>query len=93
MRTLLFGGLLAVSSEGLPYMVFFSVGMAAWMMLESSALWATRSLEVNRGVLRRIDVPRIVPLVSAVAPALLEFGDLPRPRDASRSSTTGSSTG
>lgn len=73
-RTLLFGGLLAVSSEGLPYMVFFSVGMAAWMMLESSALWATRSLEVNRGVLRRIDVPRLVPLVSAVAPALLEFG-------------------
>jgi lipopolysaccharide transport system permease protein len=74
MRTLLFGGLLAVSSAGLPYMVFFSVGMAAWMMLESSALWATRSLEVNRGVLKRIDVPRLVPLVSAVAPALLEFG-------------------
>ena len=55
-------------------MVFFSVGMAAWMMFESCALWATRSLEVNRGVLRRIDVPRIVPLVSAVAPGLLEFG-------------------
>jgi lipopolysaccharide transport system permease protein len=74
LRTLLFGGLLAVSSEGLPYLVFFAVGMAAWMMLESSALWATRSLEVNRGVLRRIDVPRLVPLVSAIAPALLEFG-------------------
>jgi lipopolysaccharide transport system permease protein len=74
LRTLLFGGLLAVSSEGLPYLVFFAVGMAAWMMLESSALWATRSLEVNRGVLRRIDVPRLVPLVSALAPALLEFG-------------------
>jgi lipopolysaccharide transport system permease protein len=74
MRTLLFGGLLAVSSEGLPYMVYFSVGMAAWMMFESSALWATRSLEVNRGVLRRIDVPRVVPLVSAIAPALLDLG-------------------
>ena len=74
MRTLLFGGLLAISSAGLPYMVFFSVGMAAWMMLESSALWATRSLEVNRAVLRRIHVPRLVPLVSAIAPALLEFG-------------------
>jgi lipopolysaccharide transport system permease protein len=74
MRTLLFGGLLTVSSEGVPYMIFFAVGMAAWMMFESSALWATRSLEVNRAVLRRIDVPRIVPLFSAIAPGLLEFG-------------------
>lgn len=74
MRALLFGGLLAVSSEGLPYLVFFGMGMAAWMLLESSALWATRSLEVNRAVLRRINVPRLVPLASAAAPAAVEFG-------------------
>jgi lipopolysaccharide transport system permease protein len=73
MRALLFGGLLTVSSEGLPYMVFFAIGMAAWTVLESTALWATRSLEVNRSVLRRIHVPRIVPLTSAIAPAIMEF--------------------
>jgi lipopolysaccharide transport system permease protein len=73
LRVLLFGGLLGVSSGGVPYFVFFAVGMAAWMVLESAAYWATRSLEINRSILRRIYVPRTAVLVSAVIPAGVDF--------------------
>lgn len=73
LRVLLFGGLLGVASGGVPYFVFFAVGMAAWMVLESAAYWATRSLEVNRSILRRIYVPRTAVLVSAVIPAGVDF--------------------
>src|SRR4051794_922738 len=73
LRGLLFGGVLTVSSAGKPYLVFLAVGMSCWMVFETTALWATRSLEVNRSVLRRFDVPLVVPLVAALAPAALEF--------------------
>ena len=58
LRVLLFGGLLGVSSGDRPYFIFFTIGMTAWMVFESAAYWATRSLEVNRSILRRIYVPR-----------------------------------
>lgn len=73
LRVLLFGGLLGVSSGEVPYFVFFAVGMAAWMVLESAAYWATRSLEINRSILRRIYVPRAAVLVAAVIPAGVDF--------------------
>lgn len=73
LRVLLFGGLLGVSSGDRPYFVFFAVGMAAWMLFESTAYWATRSLEINRSIFRRIHVPRITALTAAIVPAGVDF--------------------
>jgi lipopolysaccharide transport system permease protein len=73
MRVLLFGGLLQVPSGDRPYLVFFAVGMAAWTLFERSAYWATRSLELNRGTLQRLHIPRLIPMLASLFPAAVEF--------------------
>lgn len=70
-RVLLFGSLLAVPSEGKPYLLFFIIGTTAWHLFDRTAYWATRSLELNRRLLTRMYVPRLAALVAAVAPTLL----------------------
>jgi lipopolysaccharide transport system permease protein len=69
-----FGGVLKVGSEGLPYAVFFLTGMSTWQLFAASAFWATRSLELNRRFLRSIYVPRLLVLLSSLAIPLLFFG-------------------
>jgi lipopolysaccharide transport system permease protein len=70
---LVFGRLLDVSSDGKPYFVFLLVGMAPWTLFAGAATWATRSLEINRGLLRRLYVPRLIVPLATTSPAVLEF--------------------
>jgi lipopolysaccharide transport system permease protein len=72
-RVLVFGGLLGAPSLGKPYLLFFLVGISAWQLFSQSALWATRSIELARRVLRRMYVPRLTALVGSVGPAVLNF--------------------
>jgi lipopolysaccharide transport system permease protein len=73
-RVLLFGGILKVSSQhGTPYFLFVAVGSAAWELFASAAMWATRSIELNGGLLSRMYVPRLILPVSTMAPSLLSF--------------------
>jgi lipopolysaccharide transport system permease protein len=72
-RVLIFGGLLSVPSEGKPYLIFFLVGVASWELFAQTAYWATRSIELSRGVLARIYVPRLTALVAAVVPSAINF--------------------
>lgn len=72
-RAFLFGSLLGVQSGDRPYLIFFIVGMAAWHLFERAAYWGTRSQEVNRGLMRRIHVPRIVMVAAAAVPALVDY--------------------
>jgi lipopolysaccharide transport system permease protein len=69
-----FGRLLGVPSEGVPYFLFFLTGSAAWMLFEQSALWVTRSLDINKSLVKKVYFPRLVVPVSSVAPALVYFG-------------------
>jgi lipopolysaccharide transport system permease protein len=73
-RVLVFGGVLKIPSDGLPYLLFFLVGMSAWELFASTTFWATRSIELNRGILRRIYVPRLTALVAAIAPSSVNYG-------------------
>lgn len=72
--TLVFGGLLNVPSDGVPYFLFFLTGMTVWMLFEQSTLWATRSLEMNKGLIKKVYFPRVIVPVAAVAPALTRAG-------------------
>jgi lipopolysaccharide transport system permease protein len=73
MRAFLFGGLLGVSAGPVPYIVFLLIAMSSWHLFDRTAFWGMRALEVNRGVLNRVYVPRLVPLVSSIAPGFVEF--------------------
>jgi lipopolysaccharide transport system permease protein len=73
-NTLVFGGMLGVGSHGVPYFLFLTTGTSLWELFASSVTWGTRSLELNRGFMSRIYVPRLIMPVASVAPAYVNFG-------------------
>ena len=52
--TFIFGRLLNVPSDGLPYFLFFLTGMSIWMVFERALLFATRSLDMQRSVIKKL---------------------------------------
>ena len=71
--TLVFGGLLGVPSERVPYFLFFLTGTSCWRIFERSLMWVTRGLEKVRGLVKKVYFPRIIAPIAAVSPALAEF--------------------
>jgi len=72
-RVLLFGALLRVPSEGVPYLIFLLVGMSCWQLFQGGLYWATRSTELNKRFLGKIYLPRLLLLVSSISVELLEL--------------------
>lgn len=73
-RVLIFGGLLGIPSNGIPYFLFFLAGMTVWAFFEQTLIWATRSLELNRKLLQKVYFPRILLPIASSAPALYQLG-------------------
>lgn len=71
--TVVFGGVLGVGSQGVPYFLFLVVGTATWDLFSQATTWGTRSLEMNRSLLTRIYVPRLILPIANMAPAVLNF--------------------
>jgi lipopolysaccharide transport system permease protein len=74
--TLIFGSMLQVPSDGIPYFLFFLTGMSCWRIFERGVQRVTRSLDQNRGLIKKVYFPRLIAPISSVAPALTEFGVL-----------------
>ena len=74
--TVIFGSMLNVPSDGLPYFLFFLTGMSCWRIFERGVLRVTRSLDQNRALIKKVYFPRLIAPISSVAPALTEFGVL-----------------
>lgn len=72
-RILVYGGVVGISAGNIPYAIFFLATSAAWTLFYESAYWSTRSLELNRSLLRTLHVPRLTVLLAGVAPSLLDF--------------------
>ncbi len=73
-RVFVFGALLEVgSATGVPYFLFLAVGTAAWDLFASCLMWATRSLQLNTGMLTRMYVPRLILPVATMAPGFANF--------------------
>ncbi len=71
-KTLIFGGLLQVSTPGAaPYFIFLIVGLIAWRTFDRLVLYATRSFDFYRKIMREIDFPLLlVPIGSAAFPLI-----------------------
>jgi len=69
----LFGGVLRVPSDGVPYILFLLVGLSSWLLFSNTAYWSTRSLELSRSLLRRMYVPRLTVLIASAAPPVVDF--------------------
>ena len=72
-KVLVFGGLVGIKTGDVPYAVFFLTATAGWQLFNEAALWATRSLDLNRALLRRVHIPRLVVILGAAVPAAVDF--------------------
>lgn len=71
--TVVFGRMLGVGSDGVPYFLFVTVGSATWNFFQQATLWGTRSLEMNRAFLSRIYIPRLILPIASMTPAMLNL--------------------
>ena len=74
--TLIFGSMLQVPSDGVPYFLFLLTGMSCWRIFDRGVQRVTRSLDQNRALIKKVYFPRLIAPISSVAPALTEFGVL-----------------
>lgn len=71
--TIVFGRLVGVPTEGLPYTVFAYAGMALWLYVAGSTTAASLSLVDNRELVSKIYFPRGLAPLAAVAPGLVDL--------------------
>ena len=69
----IFGLMLGIKSDGVPYFLFFLTGSSCWRLFERSVIAATRSLEQSRGLIKKVYFPRLVAPIASVAPSFVEF--------------------
>jgi lipopolysaccharide transport system permease protein len=74
--TVVFGRLLSVPSDGVPYFLFYLAGSSCWRIFERSNLWVSQSLESAKGLIKKVYFPRIIAPMASVAPAVTEFAIL-----------------
>jgi len=74
LRATIFGALLGVGSNGLPYFLFLLAGTVIWDGFATSLTWGTRALEMNRDLTTQIYHPRAILTVGNMTPAFLNFG-------------------
>ncbi len=72
-NTIVFGRVLGVGSNGVPYFIFVTAGSALWDLFEQCVMWGTRSLELNRGFMARIYIPRLILPAATMTPAYMNF--------------------
>ena len=68
-----FGGLLGLPSEGVPYTLFFMTGFIPWSLFQRSILFGTRCLDNDRDLLKRLYFPRLISPIAALSMAAVYF--------------------
>lgn len=71
--TVLFGWLVKVPSDGMPYPLFAYAALLPWQLFASAVTSSSNSLAANQHLISKVSFPRIIIPVSAVAVSLLDF--------------------
>lgn len=74
LRAVVFGGLLGVGSNGIPYFLFLLAGSVVWDVFATSLVWGTRALEMNRDLSGQIYHPRALLPFGNMMPAFVNIG-------------------
>ena len=67
-----FGSVMDVPSGGVPYFIFFTTGQLAWNFFDGPLIRGSRGLEVNRELLRKLYIPRVILPMGQMAAGLVE---------------------
>jgi lipopolysaccharide transport system permease protein len=71
--TLIFGALLAVPSDGMPYMVFAFSGTVIWSSFQRALSDTGMSLAMNSAIVMKVYFPRILVPISTILTALVDL--------------------
>ena len=67
-----FGSIMNVASGGVPYFVFFLAGQIPWNCFDGPLIRGSRGLEVNRMLLTKLYIPRIILPLGQMTAGILE---------------------
>lgn len=67
-----FGGVMDVPSGAVPYFIFYTTGQLAWSFFDGPLLRGSRGLDVNRELLRKLYIPRVLLPMGQMAAGLVE---------------------
>ena len=67
-----FGGVMQVPSGSVPYFIFFATGQLAWSFFDGPLLRGSRGLDVNRELLRKLYIPRVILPMGQMSAGLVE---------------------
>src|SRR5207253_10549530 len=70
---LVFGSIVDVETGGVPYLVFLIVGNLGWSGFSHAWTWTTRSVDVQRRLIRRFDLPFLLVALSGNARSLVDL--------------------
>ncbi|MBM3777157.1 MAG: hypothetical protein FJW23_02815 [Acidimicrobiia bacterium] len=73
LNVIIFGAILGVASDGLPYAMFFLVGASAWMIFQRGLLRVTLSVDSQAGLAKKLYFPRLILPFAGIAPAIVDF--------------------
>jgi homopolymeric O-antigen transport system permease protein len=68
-----FGGLLGLPSDGVPFVLFFMTGIVPWTLFERSILFGTKCLNQHRGLMKKLYFPRLISPIASISPAAADF--------------------
>ncbi|MDA1183144.1 MAG: ABC transporter permease [Acidobacteria bacterium] len=67
-----YGSVMNIASGGVPYLVFFLAGQVPWSCFDGPLVRGSRGLEINRQLLVKLYVPRIILPLGGMTPGLVE---------------------
>lgn len=70
----IFGSVLDVGSDGVPYFLFFMTGNVTWMVFERGLRFVSRSFDQSKGLVKKIYFPRLIAPFASILPALVQAG-------------------
>ena len=73
LNVLVFGAIMGMPSDGLPYAMFMLVGMTPWMVFQRGLVRVTVSVDSQANLIKKLYFPRLIVPVSSIAPALVDF--------------------
>ncbi len=71
--TVVFGRLVNVPSDGIPYPLFALIGVAAWSYTSNGVARAAESLVSNSALVTKVYFPRLLAPVASILPGLLDL--------------------
>jgi lipopolysaccharide transport system permease protein len=72
--TIIFGRVVKMDSQGLPYMLFYLAALIPWTCFTNALSQASSSLEASAGLLKKVYFPRLISPTSSVVGILLSDG-------------------